>query len=252
MVADAIRNVKRALPPYWRFRLSWSVEARTSRSPSGLSTVKPGFTASTLAYVSGVGSWCVTSPESRSSPSRSEREPQLAASRRHVVAAERVVGMVEVADEPIPNPAQDGRAAAQPALHERPAHSCLGAQRLQVSEPDALRGGERLARRLRDHVQRAADRVAAVERPLRPAQHLDPLEVQEVAEHHRRPREVHAVQVHGRARVGAGEDDVRPDAADRELGEAGVLGEGDAGRPPGRVLHARGAPSAPARLPSTR
>ena len=171
---------------------------------------------------------------------RSEREPQLAASRRDVVAAERVVGMVEVADEPFPNPAQDGRAAAQAALHERAAHSRLGAKRLQVSEPDALRGGERLARRLRDHVQRAADRVAAVERPLRPAQHLDPLEVQEVAEHHRRPREVHAVQVNGRARVGAGEDDVRPDAADRELGEAGVLGERDAGRKPGRVLHARG------------
>ena len=71
--------------------------------------------------------------------------------------------------------------------------------------------------RVRDQVQGTAHGVAAVERPLRTAKHLHTLEVQEIGKHHDGPRDVDAVDVQGRARIGPGEHHIAADPTDSEL-----------------------------------
>ena len=108
-------------------------------------------------------------------------------------------------------------------LIERAADRAFGAKPVVVAggEPNARL--ERV-RRLPGHdVDRPADRVPSVERPLRPPQDFDALDVQEVGEHHRRPPQIDAVEMDGRTWVGAGDRAVRADAADRHLRCAGVL-----------------------------
>ena len=57
-----------------------------------------------------------------------------------------------------------------------------------------------------DDVNRAADRVAPVKRPLRPPQDFDAFDVQEIGKHHRRASEIDAVEMNSGTRIGT--DDV--------------------------------------------
>ena len=147
--------------------------------------------------------------------------------------------MFEVADEALPHASQEGDASHQPALQDGSGDPPGDTPPPQLAHAEPGLGLELVGGSGGDHVDHAAEGVAAIERPERPGHHLDSLEVEELGEHHRRTGQVDAVQVDGGARVGAGEDGVRPDASDRELGETGVLREGHPGRPAGEVLDAR-------------
>jgi hypothetical protein len=72
-----------------------------------------------------------------------------------------------------------------------------------------------------DVLDRAADRVAAVERALRPAQHLDPLDVVNVEHGRLRAVEEDVVEIEADARLEAGDRILLADAAD-EGGQRGV------------------------------
>ena len=163
--------------------------------------------------------------------------PEPAERGGHVFPAQRILRMIEIAHEPVAHAAQDGRAAHHPAAHQGAAHPGIGPNLTGAArhQPDRRLG--LVGRHPRHDVHRAADDVAPVEGALRPAQHFDPLDVDEVGQHPGRPRQVDAVEIHGGARVGAGKDDIGADAADGELREAGVLREGDRRTEPGQLLH---------------
>ena len=149
--------------------------------------------------------------------------PQPAERRGHVFPAQRILRMVEIAYEPVADAAQDGRAAHHPAAHQGTADPGGGSDLTGAARQQPNRRLGLVGRYPRHDVHRAADDVAPVEGALRSAQHLDPLDIDEVGQHAGRPRQIDAVEIHGAARVGAGEDDVGADAADGELRKAGVL-----------------------------
>ena len=103
--------------------------------------------------------------------------------------------------------------------------------RVEVSSPAPARAGfERepaglfASRRPGDDVDRTADRVAAVESALRPAQHFDALDVRQVPVLSDLAPEVDAVDVDADAGVGGDEVILQADAADERVGGGGVAG----------------------------
>jgi hypothetical protein len=155
-----------------------------------------------------------------------EDEAQFRPGTTHVVAAQRMLGVTEVAHVAAADAFDDRQAAHDPIAHQRTADARVGAECVEVTADDGRRGFHRARRPLRNQIERAAHGIAAVERPLGAAQDLDPFEVDEIVEHHHRTCEIDAVEVDGRARVGTGEHHVRPDAANGELSQITVLGEG--------------------------
>ena len=151
--------------------------------------------------------------------------------------------MIEIADESVAHAAQKRGTAHHPAADEGAAHPGLGPHFRGAAgrEPHGRLG--LVGRRPGNQVHRAADNVAAVERPLRSAEHFDSLEVQKVSEQTRRAGQVDPVEIHGGTRVGPGKDGIGADAANGQLGEAGVLGEGDRGTEAGEVLDGVGVPA---------
>ena len=67
-----------------------------------------------------------------------------------------------------------------------------------------------------------------VQRPLRAAKNFDTVEIEELGQHGGRARDVDAVDVHGRARIRAGECRSAANSADGELREPCVLRDGEA------------------------
>jgi hypothetical protein len=65
---------------------------------------------------------------------------------------------------------------------DRPADIALHAVFVIGADAGLDLPGQRVGRLLRDDIDRAADRIAAIERALRPAQHLDPLDIEEIGE----------------------------------------------------------------------
>ncbi len=92
-----------------------------------------------------------------------------------------------------------------------------------------------LAERLRDVLDRAADGVAPVERALRPAQHLETLDVVDVEHRALRPRDVDVVHVQAHSGLEAPQRVLLPDAAD-ERDERRVRAARDLQREVGRGL----------------
>ena len=90
----------------------------------------------------------------------------------HVVAGDRVFA------EPVAVLGL-GRHTEQHVLRDRPAHGGLGEDLVVVAVGQTRIAREHVRRLGGDQVDRAAGRVAAVERALRPAQHLDALEVEQ-------------------------------------------------------------------------
>ena len=92
---------------------------------------------------------------------------------------------------------------------------------------------EVLRQHLRDIFDRAADRVAAIERALRPAQHLDPFDVIDVEQRALRPVEIDIVEIDADALFEAGNRILLADAADeggqRRIGAARRLQRGVGG-----------------------
>jgi hypothetical protein len=79
-----------------------------------------------------------------------------------------------------------------------------------------------------DQVDRAAGRIAPVQRTLRTAQRLDALQIEQRCELRRGLRDHGAIDVQRHRRVDPGERTVQADAADEQLGEAEVVAESDA------------------------
>ena len=95
---------------------------------------------------------------------------------------------------------------------------------VQVQPIEAAEGKLRFATKLPgrpfgDHLHGSADSVLAEQRPLRPAEHLDPIDVEQFEHRARGSGQVDAVDVDADARI-LGDDEIGlTDAADEHLGE---------------------------------
>ena len=165
-----------------------------------------------------------------------EHDAQLPARANHVLAAEWMVRVIQIADCTRANTSQDGAAAHEPSRNDGTAHPRVGAKGAVASAGDTERRFLVARGCLRDQIDGAAEAVPAIERPLRAAKHFDPVEIQKIREHHGRPRQVHAIEIHSRARIGPGQHRIGAYPADGDLSAPGVLREGDSGCAPGDVL----------------
>ena len=145
--------------------------------------------------------------------------------------------MVQIADRALTNTAQNRDAPQHAIAHDRPADARLGAKQVEVPGDEPRRRFDLVRGLPGNQIESAADRVAAVQRSLRAAEHLDALELQEVSERRRGASKVDTVDVDRRARIGSGKDDVGADATDRQLGKAGVLGKRERRRKARDVRH---------------
>ena len=179
--------------------VGWLV--RTVHRLPGLSKLKPGFAAIGLAYVSGTRRIA-----------RSHQQQQLAAGREYyaqppasgpgVLAAERMVGMIEITHEPFPRAAEERKTAHHLVLDERTAYGAFDAEPVIVPTPSRMLVSSVLPGcRVTMLIVPPTD--SSVERPLRASQDFDALDVQKIGEHHRRPSQIDAIEVNGGTRVGA-------------------------------------------------
>ena len=176
-----------------------------------------------------------------------EDHAQLASRRGDIIAAKRMVRMLEVVDVAVPDAARERDRPHQSVALERPADPRV---RTKLSEvPGCEIGGRLEVVRWRpgDQVDRPADGVASIQGALRSPKHFDAIQIEKLHELHRRSSEVDAVEVHRGARIRAGVQDVGTDPADRELSETGVLRKGHRWREPGRLTQRLGFPGAPVR-----
>ena len=152
-----------------------------------------------------------------------EHHAQLAPRGGDIIAAKRMVRMLEVADETVPDAARERDRPHHSVAFERPAHPRVRAKLSEVSGCEMGGRLEVIGGRAGDEVHRPADRVASIQRALRPSKHFDALQIEKPRERHRRPSEVDAVEIHRRTRIRSGKHHVCTDPADRELAPAGVL-----------------------------
>src|SRR3954452_2799911 len=122
--------------------------------------------------------------------------------------------MLEILDQAITRAAEESETTHHLILDERSPYGSFGAELVVVASGQADARLERVGRLPGDDVDRAADRVATVERPLRTPKDLDPLHVQKVHGRHRGVCDVDTIKVNGGARIGTGDRGVRANPAD--------------------------------------
>ena len=132
-----------------------------------------------------------------------EDDAHLSAARPVVHTAQGVVGASDVLHEAVARVADDRDTGHHLVLDERSADGGFGAELGMAAGGQPGGPLERVGRLAAHDVDRASDRVAPVQRPLRAPQDLDPLDVQEIHGHHRGPCEVDAVEVHRGAGIAA-------------------------------------------------
>ena len=167
---------------------------------------------------------------------RIEHDAQLPARTNHVLAAERMVRVIQIADCTRADTPQDGAAAHEPSRNDGTADARVDTKGAVASAADTERGFLVARGCSADQIDGAAEAVPAIERPLRPAEDFDPVEIQKIREHHGRPGQVHAIEIQGRTRIGPGGHRIGPYPADGDLSAPGVLCEGDPGCATGDVL----------------
>ena len=177
-----------------------------------------------------------------------EHHAQLAACGGDVIAAKRMVRMLEVADETVPDASRERDRPHHSVAFERPAQPRVRAKLAEVS-------GCELGGRLEVIGGRAGIRFIAPPTALRP--YNVPCGPRSTSMRSRsrncantiagRARET-AVQVHRRARIRSGEQQVGADAPDRELAPAGVLRNVTDGASAGACFDGLGAEAARYRL----
>ena len=91
-----------------------------------------------------------------------EHHLQLAAGGGDIIAAERMVRMVEVADETIPDASRERHGAHHPVAFQRSAEPGVDAKLSEVSSCETGGGLEIVGGRPGDEVHRATDHVASV------------------------------------------------------------------------------------------
>ena len=137
-----------------------------------------------------------------------EHHAQLAPCGGVIIAAKRMVRMLEVADETVPDAARERDRPHHSVAFQRPAHSRV---RAQLSEASGCEMGGRLeviGGRAGYEVHRPADGVASVQRALRPSQHFDAIQIEKPRERHRGPSEVDTVEIDRRTRIRSGNQKV--------------------------------------------
>ena len=156
-----------------------------------------------------------------------EDDAQLAPCRGDIVAAKRMIRMFEVADVAVADAARERDRSHHLVTFERATDPRVGAKLAEV--PGGEIGGrlEVVRGRLGDQVHRSTDRIASIQRALRPAKDFDAIEIEKLHERHRRSREVDAVEVHRRTRIRPRVHHVGADPADRQLTETGILRKRD-------------------------
>ena len=205
MVEGVSAVVRRALAPDCSVRFQASAEARTSWRSGGLSNLKSRLHRQHLVEGQRRPALVVDVARQQQIRPAIEDDAQLAPRRGDIVAAKRMVRMVEVADVAVADAPRERDSPHHPVAFERAADPRVGAKRAEV--PGGELGGrlEVVGGRPGDQVDRAADRVASIQGALRSAQHLDAIQIEKLHERHRRSREVDAVEVHRRARIRPGE-----------------------------------------------
>jgi hypothetical protein len=106
---------------------------------------------------------------------------------------------------------------------------------LPIEKP-SNRCGELVARLARDDVDRAGDRVAPVQSALGSAENLDALDIQKLDIVRRDAGEINAIDLHGHARIAAGEHVIGADAANARNRPMSVCRIGKARRNLGDIL----------------
>lgn len=121
------------------------------------------------------------------------------------------------------------REASTDALRQRTANRTL-ADQVEVGPTDSHTGiaVQVIGRLGGDEIDCAACRITPVQSALRPAQHLDPFEVEHRAELRLSERHHHAIDVQGDGGIDAGQRARQADAADEQLCEIEVVAEGHA------------------------
>jgi hypothetical protein len=136
---------------------------------------------------------------------------------------EQMVRMLEVADEAVADAARERDRPHHSVAFQRSAHPRVCATLSEVSSCEMGRRLEVIGGRAGYEVHRAADGVPSIQRALRPSKHFDALEIEKPRERHRRPGEVHAVEIDRRTGIRSGKHRVCADPANRELAPAGIL-----------------------------
>ena len=132
--------------------------------------------------------------------------------------------MIEILDQAIARAAEKREPTHHLVLDEWSSYGAFGAELVIVTRGQADARLQRVGRLPGDDVDRAADRVATVERPLRTPQDLDPLHVQKIHGRHRGACDIDAVEVNGGAGIGTSDRGVRANPADgHQWGSCGTL-----------------------------
>ena len=152
--------------------------------------------------------------------------------------------MLEVADETVPDATRERDRPHHSVAFERPAHPRVRAKLSEVSGGEMGGRLEVIGGRAGYEVHRPADGVASIQRALRPSKHFDALQIEKPRERHRRPSEVHAVEIDRRTGIRSGKHRVCTDPADRELAPAGVLRKRHRGRQRRRLFDGLGSQAA--------
>ena len=137
-----------------------------------------------------------------------EHHAQLAPRGGDVVAAERMVRMLEVADETVPDAARERDRPHHSVAFERPAHPRVRAKLSEVSGCEMGGRLEVIRGRAGYEVYRPANRVPSIQSALWSTEHFDALQIEKSLEHHRRPGEVDAVEIHRRTWIRSGEQNI--------------------------------------------
>ena len=157
--------------------------------------------------------------------------------RRGLVQVVQVAVVVDVADIAVMIGLLHGD-PRRDLVGQRPGDRGAGPNRVVVAIGQLSRAGEAVGRRLGDDVDHAAGGVAAVERTLRPFQHLDAVDIHQLLGRIDRPRQIDAVDIDGDRRVGADIQLVAANAADIRLADHRVGGELQAGSELGQLRRA--------------
>ena len=156
-----------------------------------------------------------------------EDDAQLAAGRGDIVAAKRMVRMLEIADVAVADAARERERSHDSVSLERAADPRVAVKRAEVPRRELGGRLKFVCGRPGNQVHRPTDSVASIQRALRSAQHFDAVQIEKLHERHRRSCEVNAVEVHRRARIRPGVQNVGANPADCQLTEPGVLRKRD-------------------------
>ncbi len=153
-------------------------------------------------------------------PCRIRRFPQQLAAKRLRVALIVVGHALEAVFGPAVVLLHRGRNATRERVAERAAERSLRVDLVVLPEDQVGVALERVGRPPADEVNQPARRVTPEQRALRPAQHLDALEVEELEGQPARGRAVHVVDVHRDRILVRVCEIVQPDAAQEEVDHA--------------------------------